>query len=185
MRTRMAVLGAAGMTIVLAGCASNPAGMVMTGGKMAVRVIEGAEAKIRPLEDASPAVLAAYRSIRLGEVTTDVPALISPAQISTIRSETSKEFAAESTRKHFPGGEKTLAVNLQCRFLKERGTFGGEARLDMIAVLMDAGSGEEIARLFIEGLSESPLAGKTEHMAQANASELVDYLVKRRAADKK
>ena len=185
MRTRIGAIGGLLAAAMLTGCSGNPAGMVMSGGKAAVRVIQGAEAKVHPLKDVSPAALADYREIRLGEVTTDVPALIPTGEIGVVRAEMGKELAGDGTRKHFPGGGKTLVANVSCRFLKERGTFGGDARLDMIVTLSDQQSQDELGRLFIEGVSKSPMAGKAEHMAKVNANELVDYLAKRQKGKEK
>ncbi|MEP0843567.1 MAG: hypothetical protein HRF43_12765 [Phycisphaerae bacterium] len=175
------MVGISAMAWGLAGCSTT--GMIVSGGKMAVQVITGAEAKVRPLEDLSTVRARDYNAIRLGEVTTDVPAIIPAAKLAIIRTEMEVELGEES-KKNLRESGKALVAKVAARFLKERGTFGGEARLDMIATLTDAESGEELARLFIEGISKSPTAGKTEHMAKENAKELVKYLAKKQKGEK-
>jgi hypothetical protein len=176
MRTRLAAFGIAMTAVMLAGC--SPMSMAMSGGKTAFRVVQGAQAKVRPLKDVSAADVAPYRSIRLGEVSTDVPALIPASQLGIVRTAMLQELGSEASLKRFPGHGKVLVANVVCRFLKERGTFGGEARLDLIVALADVETKNEVGRLFIEGISDSPIAGKAEDMAKAGAAELVDYLSK-------
>lgn len=166
----------------LAGCSSSPTGMIMSGGKAAYQVIGGAEAKVRPLRGASPAGLAAYRAVRIGEVTTDLPGIVSDAALRMVRTDMGLGLA-EKSKEGSAGGRKGLVAQVVCRFAKERGMFGGEARLDMLVTLVDDQTGNEVARVFIEGLSRSPLHGKIEHMAKENGKELARYLSRRQKGE--
>lgn len=174
------LMGLGAIAALLAGC--NPVSMAISGGKFAAQEVIGAEAKIRPLAEFTKAQAEAYRAIRIGEVTTDVPAIVPAEKMAIIRTEMELKLTEES-KKLFPEGGKTLIANVAARFLKERGTFGGEARLDMIATLVDADTQEEVARLFIEGISKSLTAGKVDDMAKENARELLRHLAKRQKGD--
>lgn len=163
--------------IVSVGCGS-PISMAGSAGKTAFKAIRGAQAELTPIRVSQVDTWAAYRTLQAGEVTTDVPPLCTPQILSKVRAGISKGMADEDVREAFAGGGKTLRFDVMCRLYRERGMFGGEARLDWLVTLVDVESNQALGTVFIEGASESVIEHGVGDMAKENTQELVKYLRK-------
>ncbi len=166
------------------GFASSLAVGCMSVAKVGYKVVKGAEAHVDPIREVSPEVLREYGKVTLGEVTTDVGPICPERVLEAVRMHTSAAFGTEAFKQVFPGGDKTLTVDLVCRFFKEKPLIGSESRLDAVASLLDGESKEEVGRLYIEGLSDSIRAHGLDDLARKNAQELTEYLMKRRAGER-
>ncbi|HOA75863.1 MAG TPA: hypothetical protein PLQ89_20820 [Phycisphaerae bacterium] len=169
----------------MVGCSGggNPISMVGTAGKVAFKVIRGAEAEVTPIRMGTPGSLAGYRTLQLGEVTTDVPPICTPQVLTMVRGGIRKGLRHADVIKAFPGGGKTLRFDVQCRIYKEKGLLGGEGRLDWLVTLVDAESNEEVGVVFIEGVSESALEYGADDIAEENTRELAKFLRKHNKRD--
>lgn len=175
--TRLFVLPAMVMIAVLSGC--SPMSAAKSAGKVAFQTMRGAEADVTLIRGLDPAILGDYKSIQAGEVNTDVPPICNGAILAAVRKEIQEEANAKSVKKLFPGGDKAIRIDVDCRFYKKKGAIGGEGRLDWLVHLKDAASGAEVGVVFIEGLSESPLEHGADDMAEENFRQLVKFLGKR------
>lgn len=171
------------LVTAMAGCSANPIAMAGTAGKAAFQAVRGAEADVTIIQAPDRATLAAYKTIRAGEVTTDVPPICTPEVMRKVGIGLHKGLASNRAQEAFPGGGATLMVNVVCRFYKGKGMIGGEGRLDWLVTLSDAESKEPVALVFVEGVSNSPLEHGAEDMAEENAKELMKFLRKHRKGD--
>lgn len=179
MRTMLVALTGMAVMSGLIGCGGgNPISMAGSAGKTAFKAVRGAQADAVPIRMSSPGSLAGYRSIRLGEVTTDVSPICTPEVLGKVRNGIREGLDDDEVRKAFPGGGKVLRMDVVCRLYKERGTFGGEGRLDWMVTLVDAETDEAVGVMFVQGESESALRHGAGDMAKANTKELVKYLRK-------
>ena len=87
---------------------------------------------------------------------------------------------AERTKKHFKGGPKILTANIVVRFYREYDLLKGTGRLDLLATLVDAESGTEIGKVYVEGITESPVHTDIDDMVEETIKRLADYLKKRK-----
>ncbi|HPD32300.1 MAG TPA: hypothetical protein PLL20_20080 [Phycisphaerae bacterium] len=177
MRHARSIIGMA-LLLSVAGC--SPMSAAVSGAKVSMKVFTGAQAKAHPLEGLSPDALQPYRSIALGEVTTDVSPICTFDVLSEVRSALAEAFADEHLRRHFPGGKPRLVVNVVVRFFKQGNLFGKEPRLDLLVSFVDGSDGREVGRVYVEGISESPLETKARHLAAADAKELANLLRSRK-----
>ena len=161
--------GGLGLALML-GC--NP----MDQATMAYQAAKGADADLTPIRQVAPAKIAAFKSIRLGEVKTDVPPIVGSEVLAKVRKELQEQLGDRDVSKIFPGGGKTLRVDVICRFYKGKGVIGGEGRLDWLVMLVDAESGENVGVVFVEGVSQSPLEHGASDMAKENAKKLIKFL---------
>lgn len=175
---QVSIILAGCLFVALAGCSGNPMAMAGTAGKTAFKAVKGAEAEATPIHIESASALGAYKGVRLGQVTTDVPPICTPEVMGKIREGIREGMSHEDVRKKFPGGEKTLDLNILCRFYKGKGLMGGEGRLDWLVTLVDGRSHEQMGVVFIEGVSGSPLEHGAADMAKENTRELVKFLSK-------
>jgi hypothetical protein len=166
------ILMIAGLLIGLSGCGGFGAA------KAGYKVFKGADASIHPVRDVSPAALQQYQMVSLGEVTTDVGRICPPEVQGEVRARLREAFSDEGFREMFPGGGRVLTAHVVCRFFKEKPLIGKESRLDMLVSLVDAETGQEVAVLYVEGLSDSLRAHGKSDLAKENAKELADYLRK-------
>jgi hypothetical protein len=164
--------------LACAGC--DPASMAFTGGQMGVKVFTGAQAKVHVLRDTSVEAMRAYRSVELGEVTTDVAPICTFEEISEVRLSLRGQFSEEKFIRYFPGGEPKLQVNVVLRFFKEGAIYGKEPRLDLLVTFLDAATRREVGRIYVEGISQSPLQTKTKHLAKADAQAIANLLRERK-----
>ncbi len=178
--TRFSVmtLGGCCLMLVLAGC--SPVSVAATAAGAAYKVVRGAEANATLISGTARAGLAPYRTLRLGEVTTDVPPICTPDVLARVRGAIIEQLGDEDTARMFPGGGRTLRFDVLCRFFKERGLIGGEGRLDWMVTLREVTDGEVVGVIFVEGVSGSPLQHGVRDMARENTKELVKYLDRRR-----
>jgi len=169
MRCAMLVLfGAyAGLSV---GC--NPVGMAAKAG---VSMVRGVQADVHPVRDVSRHALASYDRLKVGQVTSDVGRICSPPLITEVRKAMILALADES-RTRFTGSGKALVVNVVCRFYKQKSLIGQEGRLDLLAILVDQESGQEVGRLYLEGLTESPVHTGMDDMAKGVSRKLAEYL---------
>jgi hypothetical protein len=165
----------------LAGC--NPMSAAMTGAQMGAKVFTGAQAKLHLLEGLSADAVRPYRSVASGQVTTDVPAICTFEVMSALRIAMKEALASDELRRHFPGGDPRLVVNTAARFFKEGSVYGKEPRLDLLVTFVDGADGREIGKVYIEGISQSPLETKARHLAKADA-EAVARLLRHRKEGK-
>ena len=170
----------AGAVLLLGAGGCNPMSAAMSGAKMSVKVFKGAQAKVYPLEGLSAEALRPYRSVALGRVTTDVARICTADVVSDVRVALAQELASDELHRHFPGGEPRLVVNADVRFFKEGDLFGKEPRLDLVVTFADGATGRQVGRVYVEGLSHSPLETKAKHLAEADAEEIRDLLKHRK-----
>ncbi|NLE60424.1 MAG: hypothetical protein GX616_18905 [Planctomycetes bacterium] len=168
--------GAAGAVLLLAAAGCNPMSAAMSGAKMGMKVFTGAQAKVYPLDGLSVEAVRPYRSVVAGQVTTDVTPICTFDVVSEVRLALGAAFAHEKLRRHFPGGEPQLVANAVVRFFKKGDLFGKEPRLDLLVSFVDGTDGREIGRVYVEGISQSPLETDAKHLAKADAEELRDLL---------
>ncbi len=166
----------AGAILLLGVAGCNPMSAAMSGAKIGVKVFKGAQAKVHPLEGLSAEALRPYRSVALGQVTTDVARICTPDVVSEVRVALAQELASDELHRRFPGGEPRLLVNVDVRFFKEGDLFGKEPRLDLLVTFADAATGRQVGRVFVEGLSHSPLETEAKHLAEADAEKVCDLL---------
>ena len=170
---RSIVIAGMGVVIMMStGCVSYVA-------KTGLKVVKGVDADVSPIRDISAGQLAGYNTLKLGDVTTDVGRICPHEVIQEIRRTAPREFA-ENTGKRFAGGAKILKADIVVRFYKKRGRIGGEGRLDLLVTLVDDASGQEIARLYVEGISESPLHTGIDDMVKKTTGALAKYLEHRK-----
>ena len=166
----------AGAILLLGVAGCNPMSAAMSGAKMGVKVFTGAQAKVYPLQGLSVESVRPYRSVALGEVTTDVARICTAGVLSEVRLALAEELLSDKLRRHFPGGEPRLVVNVAVRFFKEGDVFGKEPRLDLVVTLVDGAARREVGKVYIEGISQSPLETEARHLAKADAEEIGDLL---------
>ena len=152
----------------------------MSGAGAGITELKGAEAKVIPIRDIAPAAIQPYKTLALGQVTTDVAPIVTPECISGVRNAMQEQFADEDVKEHFPGGGKRLVVDVVCRFFKEQRFLGGDPRLDLLVTLTDGESKEVVGKYYVAGVSEAKLSGKLEHLAKENAKELWELLEDRK-----
>jgi hypothetical protein len=152
--------------------------MASSAGKTAFKAVRGAEADVTPIRVQSPDRIAAYSTLQVGQVTTDVPPIVRPQVLDKIREGLREGMADSDTRKAFPGGGKALRLDVLARFYKGKGMIGGEGRLDWMVTLTDAEANEVVGTLYVEGVSESPLQHGAADMAKENTQQLVKFLRK-------
>jgi hypothetical protein len=167
-----------GVILFATGC--DPASMAFTGGTMGIKVFQGAQAKVHVLQDISVDAIRPYRSVEIGEVTTDIAPICTPREISEVRAAMREQFADPKFSQLFPGGEPRLLVDVVLRFFKEGTIFGKEPRLDLLVTFLDGTSRHEVGRVYVEGISQSPLQTKARHLAKADAVAIRDFLRNRR-----
>lgn len=167
---RWAALFALGC-LVAASSGCSPVGMATTG----VQIVRGVQSRVIPLEGAAPAAFEPYNSVRLGEVTTDVPPICTPEVLAAVRKSIPEALGREAMTA-FPGGSPALVLDVTCRFYKRRSIIGAEGRLDLAVVFRDAETGEQVGRIYVEGLTQSPLHTGLDDMARGVARELARFL---------
>ncbi len=178
MIVRMVLMSSTAAFLACAGC--NPVSAAMSGAKVGVKVFTGAQAKIHVLQGMSAGAIAPYRSVEVGEVSTDVEPICTFAEISEVKLAMREELAEARFRREFPGGEPKLVVNVVLRFFKHGHIYGKEPRLDLLVSFADADTGRQIGRIYVEGISQSPLETKARHLAKANAEAICDLLRERK-----
>ncbi len=150
-----------------------------TAGKTGFRVAKGVDADVLPISGAlTPSKLAAYNTLKLGKVSSDIGRLCPDEVIAEIRKSAPRLFA-ERTKKRFKGGPKTLTANIVVRFYREYDLLSGTGRLDLLATLVDAEGGTEIGKVYVEGITESPVHTGIDDMVEETAKKLADYLAKK------
>jgi len=148
----------------------------MSGAKVGVKVFTGAQAKIHVLQGMSGGAIGSYRSVELGEVSTDVEPICTFGEISAVRLALRDQLADARFRREFPGEEPKLILNVVLRFFKRGHVYGKEPRLDLLVTFVDAASGRAVGRIYVEGISQSPLETEAKHLAKANAEAICDLL---------
>jgi len=150
-----------------------------TAGKTGFRVAKGVDAEVLPISGAlTPSKLAAYNTLKLGKVSSDIGRLCPDEVIAEIR-KSAPRFFAERTKKRFKGGPKILTANIVVRFYREYDLLSGTGRLDLLATLVDAEGGTEIGKVYVEGITESPVHTGIDDMVEETAKKLADYLAKK------
>jgi len=142
-----------------------------------VKIIQGVQAHAIPLGTVSSSALDGYETIKAGQVTTDVERICPSNVVAEVRMQMRAAFADELSET-FPGGGKTLTVNVACRFFKKKSLIGKEGRLDLLVTLVDAERNAELGRFYIEGISESPVHTGVDDMAEGTTRELSKFLKK-------
>lgn len=175
---RWARTSAAAAMLAFAGC--SPMSAAMSGAKVGVKVFTGAQAKIHVLQDVPAGTIRSYRSVELGEISTDVEPICTFSEISEVKLALREQLAEPEFRREFPGGEPRLVINAVLRFFKEGRIYGKEPRLDLLVTFVDAGTGRTLGRIYVEGISESPLETEAKHLAKADAEAICDLLRKRK-----
>jgi len=150
--------------------------------KIGYKTIRGVKADVIPLAPIPAGALAPYEAIQVGKVTTDVPEICPPPLLAEVETKLAEAFA-ERLSKLFPGGTRSLAVDVVCRYYKRKSRIGKEGRLDLLVHLRDAETSRPIGRFFVEGLSESALHTGMDDMAEGVAKEVAKYLKKLKAQD--
>jgi hypothetical protein len=87
---------------------------------------------------------------------------------------------AKRTKKNFRGGPKILTANIVVRFYRKYDLLAGTGRLDLLATLVDAESGKEIGKVYVEGITESPVHTDIDDMVEETTKRLADYLTKKK-----
>lgn len=150
-----------------------------TAGKTGFRVAKGVDAEVLPISGAlTRSKLAAYNTLKLGKVSSDIGRLCPDEVIAEIRKSAPK-FFAERTKKRFRGGPKILKANIVVRFYRKYDLLKGTGRLDLLATLVDAESGTEISKVYVEGITESPVHTDIDDMVEETTKRLADYLAKK------
>jgi len=142
-----------------------------------VNIIQGVQANAIPLGQVASLTLEGFETIKVGQVTTDVERICTSNVRAEVRTQMGEAFADELVEA-FPGGGKTLTVNVVCRFFKQKSLIGKEGRLDLLVALVDAESNAELGRFYVEGISESPVHTGVDDMAEGTAKELTKFLKK-------
>ena len=173
MRTRHALFCLAGVVLCLYETGCNPVSMATTG----YTAVKGANAHVNPIEGIKQSDLSGVDSLKFTDVTTDVTAVCPIDVLMAVRSGIQEALADENTKKVFPGGGKSLTLDVACRFYKHKPTIGKEGRLDLLVTFVTP-DGKVLGRVFVEGINESMRETKPEAMAKKNAEKLVEYLNK-------
>ncbi len=161
-----------------AGC--DPMSAAMSGAQVGVKVFTGAQAKIHVLQGMSAEAISPYRSVELGEVSTDVEPVCTFAEVSEVKRALTEQLTGSKFRREFPGEEPRLVVNVVLRFFKRGDIFGKEPRLDLLVTFVDGGTGGAVGRIYVEGISQSPLQSEARHLAKADAEAIADLLRERK-----
>lgn len=143
----------------------------------ATDVFMGLQADVLPLRPPSARHIAPYQQLKVGQVTTDVGAICPPDVVQEVRSALVEAFA-DDLDNQFSGSEPVLVADVICRFYKKKSLVGREGRLDLLVHLRDGPGGAEVGRVYVEGVTESPLQYGADDMAGKCAEKLCDYLVK-------
>jgi len=151
-----------------------------TAGKTGFKVAKGVDAEVLPISGfLTPEKLAPYNTLKLGSVSSDIGWLCPNEVIAEVRRFAPK-FFAERTKKNFKGGPKVLTANIVIRFYREYDLLSGTGRLDLLATLVDAGSGAEVGKVYVEGITESPVHTGIDDMAEETTKRLADHLTKKK-----
>ena len=142
-----------------------------------VKIIQGVQADAIPLGTLSSVTLEGYKTVKAGQVTTDVERICPSNVVAEVRMQMREAFA-DQLSEAFPGGGKTLTINVVCRFFKKKSLIGKEGRLDLLVTLVDAQQNKELGRFYIEGISESPVHTGVDDMAKGTNKELAKFLEK-------
>jgi len=175
---RMTPMGSAVVFLACAGC--NPMSAAMSGAQVGVKVFTGAQAKIHVLKGMSTGAIRQYRSVELGEVSTDVEPICTFAEISAVKLALRDQLAEAKFRHEFPGGEPKLVINVVLRFFKRGRIYGKEPRLDLLVNFVDGTSGQAVGSIYVEGISQSLLETEAKHLAKADAEAICDLLRNRK-----
>jgi len=173
MRTQRALFCLMGTTFIMCGTGCNPVSMATSGYK----AVKGANAHVYSIEAPQQADLTGFESLKFTDVTTDVSAVCPIDVLMAVRSGMQEVLANEETKKVFPGGGKSLTLDVTCRFYKQKPTIGKEGRLDLLVTLVTP-EGRVLGRVYVEGINESMRETKPEAMAKKNTEKLVEYLKK-------
>jgi len=151
-----------------------------TAGKTGFKVAKGVDAEVQPISGFfAPRKLAPYNTLKLGNVSSDIGQLCPDEVITEVRKFAPK-FFVERTKKNFKGGPKVLTAHIVVRFYRKYDLMKGTGRLDLLATLVDAESGTEIGKVYVEGITESPVHTDIDDMVEETTKRLADYLTKRK-----
>ncbi len=168
--------------VLIAGLLVIPllAGGCETTAKTGFKMAKGVDADVLPIDDTlTPTRLAAYNTLKLGNVDSDIGRLCPNEVIVEIRKSAPKVFT-ERTKKTFRGGPKVLTANIVVRFYRKFDLLSGTGRLDLLATLVDTESGTEIGKVYVEGITESPVHTGIDDMVEETTKRLTDYLTKKK-----
>ena len=172
---RVMVLATLGTLMALSG-GCNPISMAARTG---AKIVKGVDADVLPIRDVTAGTLSGYNTLKLGKVSTDIGGLCPPEVISQIQ-RTAPEIFVEEAGKRFRGGPNVLQADICVRFFKKKGQIGGEGRLDLLVTLVDGNNGTEVGKLYVEGITESPLQTGSLDMVKKTTKKLAAYLDKRK-----
>ena len=165
---KMVIAGPLVAFVLSAGCE--------TAAKTSFKVAKGVDADVLPISGTlTSSGLVAYNTLKLGTVGSDIGQLCPEEVIAEVRKAAPKIFA-ERTKKNFAGGPKILTANIVVRFYRQYDLLSGTGRLDLLATLVDAESGTEIGRVYIEGITRSPVHTGIDDMVEETTKRLADYL---------
>jgi|GEM_PF-5872572 len=160
--------------VIVVGMSTGCSMAVSTG----VQVVKGVDAEVYAIEDVGAGRLAPYNTLKLGHVSTDIGPLCPPEMSSQIQEIAPRKLAEESGDQ-FRGGPKILRADIAVRFYKKKGLLG-EGRLDFLVTLVDAESGAQVGKLYVEAITESPVHTGIDDMVKKATSDLAKYLKKKK-----
>lgn len=154
------------------------AGGCETTAKTGLRVAKGVQAEVLPINDALTFTrIDDYNTLKLGKVDSDIGQLCPDEVLVEIRKSAPRIFA-ERTQESFRGGPKVLTANIVVRFYRKFDLLSGTGRLDLLATLVDSESGTDIGKVYVEGITESPVHTGIDDMVEETTKRLADYLKK-------
>ena len=165
------ILAVSGLVFLATTVGCSPLGVARTG----MKIVKGVEADVLEIRPPAAAALRPFQSVRVGEVSTDVGPICPSELLAALRVQLPASLARE-TKDRFTGGGKTLVVDAVCRFFKKKSMVGSEGRLDLLVTLTDGEGGEPLGRVYVEGVTESPLHTGLDDMAKAVSKALARYL---------
>ncbi len=162
---------------ILAGILMMSAGCGMAA-KAGVKALIGVEADTIVLDPVPR--LQDYDVVKLSGVTTDVRAICPQAVLNSVERST-RDALRESEVLAASGDGKALRLAVECRFYKKKSIVGNVGRLDVIARITDEATGQSLGRIYVEGVTDSPVHTEMEDMAKKVGEEIIDFLEKSRA----
>jgi hypothetical protein len=149
----------------------------LSAAKAGYTAIKGASARVYPIDAVTRTTLEKYQGIEVGQVSTDLEAVVSDYCVIAVENAFEEAFSKELDVAFAGDGEKKLLANIVVRFFKEKPLVGKEARLDVLVTLVDDQDGEPVAKFYVEGFSNSIRARDADDLARENADEFAEYLL--------
>jgi len=150
--------------------------------KMGLKTMQGVKTHAIEIDAIPVTTLDPYQTLTVGSVTTDVGPICPVSLVSEVNSQLI-EACNERLEDVFSGGDKSMTIDVVCRFYKKKSLIGKEGRLDLLVTMLDTSTRQQIGRFYVEGITESPLHTGEDSMAKGLAKGVAKHLKKLKEGD--